>query len=102
MDIPSNPQLFTQPTVAIAATARSKEDKAQDLEQACQDFEAIFLFSLFKEMRSTVVDGGLFEKSNDQEIFQEMMDMEAAKAAASQNTLGLGQALLRQLQDPPK
>ena len=70
------------------------------LDKACQDFEAVFLKALFKGMRSTAIDGGLFEKGNDQEIFREMLDMEVAKAAAAQNTLGVGQALLKKLQEP--
>ncbi len=34
---------------------------------------------LFKEMRKTVPDGGLFEKSNAGEIYSEMLDEEYSK-----------------------
>jgi hypothetical protein len=43
---------------------RAIQDKAA-LKKACQDFEAIFIQSLFKAMRKTVPDGGIFTTNRD-------------------------------------
>ena len=92
VDLPSNPQ-----SAAAQAAGRKKSDQDQALAKSCQDFEAIFLHALFKGMRAGTIESGLLEKGQDREIFQDMMDMEVANVAASQNSLGIGQTLLKQL-----
>ena len=99
MKLPIDPQSPLPPVSATPADRRKGGDDPA-LAKACRDFEAIFLQSLFKSMRSTAIEGGLFEKGNDQEMFQDLVDMELAKSAASRNMLGIGGALLRDLQDP--
>lgn len=74
----------------------SKQDDAA-LRKTCQEFEAIFVQSMFKAMRSTVPAGGLFQGGMAQDTFQEMMDLEVAKASAEQGRLGIAEALYRQL-----
>ncbi len=90
------------PRPLVPATPADQRPGGDDpaLAKACRDFEAIFLQSLFKGMRSTAIKGGLFEKGNDQEMFQDLMDMELARSAAAQNMLGIGRALFRDLQGP--
>lgn len=98
MKLPIVPLSLPQATQTEISPRQNSEGRA--LAKACQDFEAVFLKELFKGMRSTAIDGGLFEKGNDQEIFREMLDLEVAKSAAAQNTLGIGQVLLKKLQEP--
>ena len=98
MNIPVIPQV--SPQVVQKNGSDRRHNKTDGLAKPAQDFEAIFLHALFKGMRSTTIDGGLFEKGKDREIFLDFLDMEMAKAAAAQNALGIGQALLKQLQDP--
>lgn len=89
-----------QSTAAVApAAGRKKTGESPVLAKACQDFEAIFLQAMFKGMRSTGVEGGLLDQGKEQELFQEMMDAEVAKAAAAQNTLGIAKAMLRQFEE---
>ena len=46
------------------------------LKEACQDFEAILLNNMVTEMRKTIPEGGLFEKSYGEKIYQSMLDEE--------------------------
>ena len=100
MKLPLDPISHLKP-VGLVAPAPARKGAVEDpaLAKACQDFEAIFLQSLFKSMRSSMIEGGLIEKGQEQEIYQELLDMEVAKAAAAQNTLGIGRAMLRQFQE---
>jgi len=79
------------------ALERSKSRELRELKKACQDFEAIFIQSLFKSMRKTVIDSGLFEKDNAHEIYQDMLDAEIAHQTASQQSMGLADQMYRQM-----
>lgn len=68
------------------------------LKQLCQDFESIFINSLFQEMRKSIPDEGFFEHDMGMDIFQEIMDMEVAREMSRQGGLGLGRLLYSQLQ----
>jgi len=100
MNISAIPQVLSR--APQKESERPNNNQTGELSGPCQDFEAIFLHAIFKGMRSITIDGGLLEKGEDREIFQDFMDMEVAKAAAAQNALGIGEALLRELQDPKK
>lgn len=79
----------------MAQTA-DKADEAQ-LEKACKDFEAIILNQMFSAMRKTVPEGGLFEKSFGEKIYQSMLDEELSKKIAHSKGMGLGELLFQQL-----
>jgi flagellar protein FlgJ len=79
----------------LKKAAEEKDDKA--LKEACQEFEAYFIHQLFKEMRRTIQSGGLIEKSQGEEIFQEMLDEEYAKNASKSDGIGLANMLYKQL-----
>ena len=68
------------------------------LKQLCQDFESIFINSLFQEMRKSIPHEGFFEHDMGMDIFQEIMDMEVAREMSRQGGLGLGRLLYSQLQ----
>ncbi len=93
-----DPSLLLQQTPKIAENkaAGRQDDKA--LRKTCQDFEAVFVQSMFKTMRASVPDGGLFPKGMAEESFRDLMDMEVAKTSSAQGTLGIADALFRQLQ----
>ncbi|WP_294158781.1 rod-binding protein [uncultured Selenomonas sp.] len=78
-----------------SAAAAAKEDKA--LKEACKGFEAMFLNMMYREMRQTVHEGGLFGESNAMKIFEDMRDSEMAKQMAEAGGIGLGDMLYRQL-----
>jgi flagellar protein FlgJ len=68
---------------------KSKDEKK--LMKACKEFESIFVHMLLKQMRSTIQEGGLIEKSTAREMFEDMYDQELAKEI-SQNGEGMGLA----------
>ena len=78
----------------------SEVKKARDLEslrQSTREFETLFINEMFKAMRKTIPDGGLIEKDMSHDIYQEMIDMERARAASDGDGLGLGKAMFEQL-----
>ena len=74
-----------------------KQDNEKNLKQVCQQFEAIFIESFFQEMRKTIPEGGYLEKDMGMDMFQELMDKEAARQIAKKGGFGLGSMLYRQL-----
>jgi flagellar protein FlgJ len=95
-------------TLAMAETQapaprRTLKDRAA-LKKSCQDFEAIFIQSMFKSMRKTIPDGGLFEKDHAMEMYQEMLDQEMATKISQRQSLGLADQMYRQMEKllPPE
>ncbi|MDK2847414.1 MAG: peptidoglycan hydrolase FlgJ [Desulfuromonadales bacterium] len=74
-----------------------KSDKAANLRKSCQDFEAIMLKSMLKEMRSTIPKDGLLNEGNDQEMFRDLMDQEVAVQISRTQGIGIAESLYRQL-----
>ena len=91
------------PTSLLAAsqqipdTSRSQKDR-KALKKTCQDFEAIFIQSLFKSMRKTVPDGGLLKKDNATAVYQDMLDQEIAKNISQKQSVGLAEQMYRQME----
>ncbi len=81
---------------ALKKAAESGDQTA--LKKACQEFESIFVQMVFKNMRSTVPEDGLLEKSQAQSIFEGMLDEELSKKVAGAGGLGLADVLYEQLQ----
>lgn len=75
------------------------EKQLQSLRKSCREFEAIYVQEMYKAMRKTVPDSGLFEKSMSSDLYKEMMDMEMAKATAAGKGTGLGEAMYQQMKD---
>lgn len=68
-----------------------KEDKA--LKKACQDFEAIFLSIMYKEMKKTVPEDSFVEKSNGTKIFEDMYMDTLAEENSKVSSLGIAKML---------
>ena len=69
----------------------------EKLKEACEGFEAMFMNMMYREMRNTVPEGGLFKKSNAMNIFEDMRDTEMMKVAAKGGGIGLADMLYKQL-----
>ncbi|MHB8770866.1 MAG: rod-binding protein [Syntrophales bacterium] len=68
------------------------------LRKACRDFEALFLFNLFKEMRQTVPRSGLLPSAPGKETFQMMFDQKVAEDLSGRGEgMGLQKMLYEQL-----
>lgn len=76
---------------------RYKEDP-EKLMAVCKEFEAVFINIMLKQMRSTVVEGGLTEKSHARKIFEEMQDEKMSQELAKGQGIGLAQYLYKQMQ----
>ncbi len=82
--------------VANRNQAETKGSSAK-LEKLCEEFEAVFVHTMLKGMRSTIPGDGLLEKGFGSEIMEEMRDLEVSKSVSRQQNLGIAEALYRQL-----
>ena len=81
---------------ALEAAVRQNDDT--QLRKACEGFESYFIQSMFREMRKTSLStGGIFEKSNAEKIFEDMLYEEYSKTAAAKGGVGLADMMYRQL-----
>jgi len=89
------------PAAANAATTSTDKPSRdlQSLRKSCREFEAIYIQEMYKAMRKTVPDSGLFEKDMASELYREMLDMEMAKATAAGKGTGIGEAMYQQMKD---
>jgi len=88
---------LVQAEPASTLTAKAQKDRAS-LRRSCQDFEAIFIQYMFKSMRQSIPDGGLFEKDTAHEIYLDMLDAEVAKEISRQQSPGLAEQMYRQME----
>lgn len=76
--------------------------EAASLQQAAEQFEAIFLQLVLKNMHAATdamsSDEGLFS-SKEQQLFRDMHDAQLAQALAGTRQLGFAEAIVRQLGD---
>ena len=79
------------------APKRAAGRDPQKLKQVTQQFEAIFIQQIFKEMRNTIPTGGVLERSNADDIYTQLQDAEAAKEMARHGGIGLTDLMMRQL-----
>lgn len=71
----------------------------QKLKGVAQQFEAIFIQQMFKEMRNSIPEGGLVERSNADDVYTQLQDAETAKIMSQQGGIGLADLMLQQLLD---
>jgi len=81
--------------------AKGKEDD-EKLMDACQQFESIFVHQMISQMRAAIPEGGLFEKSQGEKIFQDMLDEKYAENISKAGGIGLAKILYNQLSDTLK
>ncbi len=76
-----------------------KQDKAERkrLEEACAEFESLFMYNVLKQMRKTIFKSGLIDGGKGEEIFTSLMDEELSKQMSMRQGLGLRGVLIEQL-----
>lgn len=67
------------------------------LEEACAEFESLFIYQVMKQMRKTIVQTKLISGGKGEEIFTSMMDEEISKQVSLRQGLGLRDVLIEQL-----
>lgn len=83
-------------TVDIKTKIERAADKEDDTEllKACQEFESVFMDIVFKEMQSTVKDGGAVEKSYARDVYEGMLSEELTKEMTEDsNSIGLAKMI---------
>ncbi len=88
----------------LSQTAKKVEKNTasdQELREATQEFESLFLHQLMKAMRSTIPKNNLFHGGQREEIFTDMLDQEISKIAAKRG-IGIADLLFQQLQQNVK
>lgn len=98
MKLAFDPQV-AYPKLAAGRQGQSGQKHPEGVKQLCQDFEAIFIHSLFKEMRQTIPEDGYLEKGQGEEMFQDIMDMEVARNMARKGGMGLGRLIYENFQN---
>jgi len=95
MDITEQSRLLAGMALSTKKTPTpTTTDRGQ---KTAQEFEAIFVQQMFKEMRRTIPEGGLLPKGNAEEIFTSMQDMEAARQLTTHGGIGLAEVLAAQM-----
>ena len=77
----------------LEAAAKTKDEV--QIREAAEQFEAFFVNMLFKEMRKTVQEGGLTEKSDARETFEGMFDEEMSKKITEAGGIGLADMMVK-------
>lgn len=80
-----------------AVPSSDVEKQKAELKKACQQFEAVFLSYLLKEMRKTVPKGGLFGESFSFDVFQSLYDETLSEELSKNKGIGIAEELYRQL-----
>ena len=73
------------------------ETKKKKLKKACEDFEAIFINEIFKSMRKSLPDDGLWGKTREKEIWEDMFYSNLSREMASKSGIGLADILYSKL-----
>ncbi len=73
------------------------QDKAR-LRKAAQEFEALLVEQMLKEMRKTVPESNLFGEEKGREIFREMLDGEFARLMTGRGGIGIADFIVRSLE----
>ncbi len=79
----------------LEAAAQNSDDR--ELKKVCQEFEAIMLNMMYKQMKGTIIKSYLIEEDPGTAIFESMADEELMNQASKTGTLGLAQSLYKQL-----
>lgn len=74
----------------------SEQDEKR-LEEACAEFESLFIYLVMKQMRKTIAQSNLISGGKGEEIFTSMMDEELSKQISLRQGLGLRDVLIEQL-----
>lgn len=66
------------------------------LQEACAEFESLFIFYLLKEMRATIPKSGLIGGGIEEEIYTSILDSRLAKELSSRGGIGISAILFDQ------
>ena len=91
-------QIVSQATAAPRTETTAGQQDPARMKELAQEFEAIFIQQMYKEMRNTIPDDGLIPRTNAEDTYIQMQDQEVARATARQGGIGLAEMMMKQLQ----
>lgn len=77
----------------LKAIEQGEKKDDEELREATREFESYFVNMLLKQVRKTLNDGGLTEKSEARKNFESLLDQEYAKLMSEGEGIGLGKAM---------
>jgi flagellar protein FlgJ len=89
--------LYVNPVSASLKTSDPADFTGAKRKVALEELEHFFAFTLLREMRKTVPEGGVFAKSPAQGFHEEMLDDALSGAMAEGGQLGIGRMVDEQL-----
>ncbi len=91
-------QLLSQVTSQTPKTGKAARGRdPEKVKEQAQEFEAIFIQQVYKEMRKTIPNDGLIERGNADDMYIQLQDLEAARVTAKQGGIGLADMMMKQL-----
>ena len=79
------------------AEAKSKSSNPQQLRQAAEDFESLFVYYMLRTMRKTIPKSGLLGNGMGGDLWESMFDQQLATEVARGTSLGIAEMLIQQL-----
>jgi flagellar protein FlgJ len=98
-EIPAAPVIlpYREPNRDSVANVKEKVEKEKKLKKACADFESLFIYHMFKTMRSTVPRSGTLNPLTGKDTYEMMMDQKVSEELSKKGGLGLQEMLFRQM-----
>ena len=78
-------------------TSKMKDINNQDLKNAADQFEAIFVHQMLKQARQSKLADGIFS-SEAQDTFNNMLDIEYSQILSKKNNFGIAESLIKQFE----
>jgi flagellar protein FlgJ len=75
----------------------AKTQDKDELEKTCQDFESLFVSYMMQQMRKTIPEGGLINRSRGEKIYTGMLDNEIAETISNSQGMGLARVMYEQM-----
>ncbi len=86
------------PKAGRLTSRESVKPEDEQMQEAAQEFEAVFLFQMLKQIRDSIhKEEGLMNGKMGEEMFTGILDEEYAKIMAKSNSTGLSDVIYRQM-----
>jgi flagellar protein FlgJ len=83
---------------SVESTKVAPQTKSSsELKKACSEFESLFLYYLFKQMRTSIPKSGLISGGMAEAIYTSMLDYQLAKELSLKGGIGLSSLLIDHL-----
>ncbi|MDZ7373227.1 MAG: transglycosylase SLT domain-containing protein [candidate division KSB1 bacterium] len=97
MKIEASPNFLPVSAQAATAAGASSRHPDPELRKVCERFEGLFLAQLFRVMRESIPESGLWSSGPWQGMFDLFFDQAIGEKAAERNSYGIAEMLERQL-----